>query len=435
MSISQMFILSMRGDTIITKDFTRELKRGTNEIFFRKVNADSEGEEVPPIFNVDGINFIHVKRNNLFFVLTTLDNISPHFYFEIIERILKVIKDQIGDISEEAIRKNFVLIYEILDEIIDCGIPQLSNTEELKNFVFTEPVVLTKIKPSTVIQEMFNKNKKTSDNTKKSVIDPKNPNEIYVDILEKLTVLFNSSGKLINSNVDGCIKMKSYLKNSPELTIVLNDEVDIGKGMYSSGRTNIEDCNFYQTVQTRELETKRTLHLIPPEGEFILMNYRISAEFSPPFKIYSYIEEADYKLSLKLKLQANFSDTFAGGNIVLKFNVPKSSQSVYTELPPKNKLTQKVDYIQTDHIVIWKVPKLQGGSEVSLDTKITLSNNNPKECRKELGPVTVTFDLPNFNISKLQIKELKVNTVDKNYNAKRWVRIITQSNSYVARIA
>ena len=46
-----MFILSMRGDTIITKDFTRELKRGTNEIFFRKVNADSEGEEVPPIFN------------------------------------------------------------------------------------------------------------------------------------------------------------------------------------------------------------------------------------------------------------------------------------------------------------------------------------------------------------------------------------------------
>ena len=151
-----------------------------------------------------------------------------------------------------------------------------------------------------IINKSFNKNKKTSDNTKKSVIDPKNPNEIYVDILEKLTVLFNSSGKLINSNVDGCIKMKSYLKNSPELTIVLNDEVDIGKGMYSSGRTNIEDCNFYQTVQTRELETKRTLHLIPPEGEFILMNYRISAEFSPPFKIYSYIEEADYKLSLKM---------------------------------------------------------------------------------------------------------------------------------------
>ena len=56
-----------------------------------------------------------------------------------------------------------MLIYEILDELIDCGIPQLSNTEEIKNFVFTEPVVLTKIKPSTVIQEMFNKNKKTSD--------------------------------------------------------------------------------------------------------------------------------------------------------------------------------------------------------------------------------------------------------------------------------
>ena len=83
---------------------------------------------------------------------------------------------------------------------------------------------------------------------------------------------------------------------------------------------------------------------------------------------------------------------------------------------------------------MWKVPKLQGGSEASLNTKITLQNNNPKECRNELGPITMSFDLPNFNISKLQIKDLKVNTNDKKYNAARWVRVITKSNSYVARI-
>ena len=112
MSISQIFILSMRGDTIIKKDFRRELQKGTNEIFFRKVNLDAQSEEVPPIFNIDGINYIHVKKQNLYFVLTSLDNVSPHFFFEILERIIKVISDQIGDVSEEAIRKNFVLIYE-----------------------------------------------------------------------------------------------------------------------------------------------------------------------------------------------------------------------------------------------------------------------------------------------------------------------------------
>ena len=434
MSISVLFVLSLRGDTIIYRDFRRDIKRGINEVFFRKVNFFDSDETAPPVFNEDGVNFIYIKRNELYLVIATLDNASPNYFLEILERLMKVISDQCGVLSEESIRKNFVLIYEIIDEMLDFGFPQLSSTEQIKPFVFTEPVVMMK----TSLSNMLRTTTASGENIKRPISqndDGKNKkNEIYVDIIEKITVLFNSSGKLINSDLDGCIKMKSYLKNSPELTIVLNDEVDIGKGMYSSGRTNIEDCNFYQTVQTRELETKRTLHLIPPEGEFILMNYRISAEFSPPFKIYSYIEEADYKLSLKLKLQANFSDSFAGGNIILKFNVPKSAQSVYLELPPKNKLTQKVDYIQTEHIVIWKVPKLQGGAEVSLDTKITLGNNNPRECRKELGPVTMSFDLPNFNISKLQIKELRVNTVDKKYNAKRWVRIITQSNSYVARI-
>jgi AP-4 complex subunit mu-1 len=37
-----------------------------------------------------------------------------------------VIKDFCGVLSEEAIRKNFVMIYEILDEVIDFGHPQLT---------------------------------------------------------------------------------------------------------------------------------------------------------------------------------------------------------------------------------------------------------------------------------------------------------------------
>ena len=35
-----------------------------------------------------------------------------------------------------------------------------------------------------------------------------------------------------------------------------------------------------------------------------------------------------------------------------------------------------------------------------------------------------------FNISSIQIKKLKVNTVDNKYISKRLVKIITHSNSY-----
>jgi AP-4 complex subunit mu-1 len=44
--------------------------------------------------------------------------------------------------KEESIRKNFVLIYEIIDEIIDYGHPQLMTTENIKQFVINEPILM-----------------------------------------------------------------------------------------------------------------------------------------------------------------------------------------------------------------------------------------------------------------------------------------------------
>jgi AP-4 complex subunit mu-1 len=38
-------------------------------------------------------------------------------------------------------------------------------------------------------------------------------------------LIFAGSGSLINSSVDGCIKMKSYLKGNPELKLVMNDDI------------------------------------------------------------------------------------------------------------------------------------------------------------------------------------------------------------------
>lgn len=42
---------------------------------------------------------------------------------EVLQRVQKIIKDFCGILSEESIRKNFVLIYELLDETIDFGYP------------------------------------------------------------------------------------------------------------------------------------------------------------------------------------------------------------------------------------------------------------------------------------------------------------------------
>jgi AP-4 complex subunit mu-1 len=435
MSISQLFILSRRGDSIIYRDFRRDIKK-SNDIFFRNVNFYTEEEIAPPLFNVDGINFIYVKTEDLYIAISTLDNASPNYYLEVLDRLMKVVKDHIGDLTEETIRKNFVLIYEIIDEMIDFGYPQLSDTEQVKQFVFTEPVV--ELKNINTIKEIFNKNTKSNESAKKSITvtnDAKSKNEIFVDIIEKVTCLFSRNGTILSSGIDGCIKMKSYLKNSPELRIVLSDEILVGKTSYGAGRMELSGYNFCQGVRAKDFESQRTLYIVPPEGEFILMNYRINNEFAPPFRLYTIVEESDYKLELRIKLMANFSSNTKAGNIKITFNAPKETQSVYFNVPKQFKETHKVDYNQNEHICTWKIPTMMGGSENTLDVKFTLQVNKPNLFRKELGPIAMAFEIPNFNISHMQIKELKVMANDAKYNAMRWVRMFTKAKSYVTRIA
>lgn len=45
-------------------------------------------------------------------------NVSPAMTLELIERLTKVFKDYCGVLTEESMKKNFILIYELLDEVI-----------------------------------------------------------------------------------------------------------------------------------------------------------------------------------------------------------------------------------------------------------------------------------------------------------------------------
>ena len=60
--ISQFFILSPRGDTIIKKDFRYDVPKVAPEVFFRTVKFwKYDGEKAPPVFNEEGVNYLHIK--------------------------------------------------------------------------------------------------------------------------------------------------------------------------------------------------------------------------------------------------------------------------------------------------------------------------------------------------------------------------------------
>lgn len=440
--ISQFYILSPRGDTIITRDFRGDVVKGTAEIFFRKVKLWHG--DAPPIFNLDGVSYLFIKKNGLYFVATTGQNVSPTAVVELLSKMAKVFKDFCGVLNEESIRKNFVLVYELLDEMLDFGQPQTTNTEHLKSCIHNEAVAVEAPKtglnlpqwnPRTVPSNAVHRPVGPTQNESSS----KKKNEIFVDILERITVLMSANGFVINSAIDGSIQMKSYLAGNPELKLALNEDIQIKNQNLGSfhggyGAVVLDDCNFHECVDLQDFSEFRTLSFYPPDGEFAVMNYRITGDFRAPFKINPFIEQqTPHKIEITIKVRAEIPEQNYGGNMQISCMLPKLTASASTEL--SNQTGQSAEYLTSEHRLVWNIKKFLGGTESSIKIRVTLSSPvaNTQNAHKDVGPISLNFEIPMYNVSNLQVRYLRIAERHKSYNPCRWVRYVTQSSSYVCR--
>ena len=136
---------------------------------------------------------------------------------------------------------------------------------------------------------------------------------------------------------------------------------------------------------------------------------------------------------------------------MIRFPVPKNSATVTPELGPGAQalpaargvaaavtgpapLNQAVEYIAKDKEVVWQIKKFQGQQEHTLRTRITLAGAAPTNLRKEMGPISMSFEIPMYNTSNLQVRYLRIAEAHKSYKPHRWVRYVTSSSSYVCRL-
>ena len=76
--------------------------------------------------------------------------------------------------------------------------------------------------------------------------------------------------------------MKSYLAGNPAIRLALNEDLAVGRQEGNAPRWGtgggdvvmLDDCNFHESVSLDRFETERMLELVPPDGEFALMQYR-----------------------------------------------------------------------------------------------------------------------------------------------------------------
>lgn len=254
--------------------------------------------------------------------------------------------------------------------------------------------------------------------------------EIFVDVVERLTVTFNGGGYMLTSEVDGAIQCKSFLVGNPQIRLALNEDLVVspGAGGASGGGYDarppggcfLDDVTFHEKVSPDKFETDRSLLLTPPAGEFTAMAYRASCPFKPPFRCGIRVAEpAPFKLEVTLLLKADFPSSTTALNVQLRLPLPKNTSHAsvsvgrdVASLQPGGATTTGAPSSQhggaelndSKKELVWSLNRVVGGSEHALRCKATLTVERCSALKKEVGPASLAFALPNHSVSQLQAR-------------------------------
>jgi len=425
---SAIFILDNKGKILINRDYRGDVPMSCAERFISRVMEEEE-LNVKPVFEEDGITYIYIKENNVYLLAVTNRNANAAMIIMFLYRIINVFKEYFKEIEEESIRDNFVIIYELLDEMMDFGYPQTTEPKILQEYITQESYKLdvTDVRPP---QAITNAVSWRSENIKHK------KNEVFLDVMESVNLLVNTNGTVLRSEIVGCIKMKSCLSGMPELRLGLNDRVQFdggGRSRSSSGggprAIEMEDVSFHQCVRLSRFENDRTISFVPPDGEFDLMTYRLNTQIKPLIWIEAVVDKHQHsRIEYMVKARSQFKQRSTANNVIISIPVPEDVDS------PKFKASiGKVSYAPDKNVIIWKIKQFPGGRDFMMRAHFGLPSIHNEENPDERPPVTVSFEIPYFTVSGIQVRYLKI--IERSgYQALPWVRYITKSGDYQIRI-
>uniref|UniRef100_A0A8C9GWZ7 MHD domain-containing protein n=1 Tax=Piliocolobus tephrosceles TaxID=591936 RepID=A0A8C9GWZ7_9PRIM len=464
--ISAIFIIDLKGKVIIKRNYRGEVNTNLTEVFYNCV-IDQEDNLIKPIFHVNGLTYCWVAHNNVYFLAVTPKNSNATLIITFLYKLIQVLKDYFKVLEEESIKDNFVITYELLDEMIDNGFPQLSEVKILREYIKNKAHQLSgnNIKiPSAITNSVSWRNEGIK--YKK--------NEIFLDVVESLNIIISSNGTVLRSEIIGCLKMKSYLSGMPELKLGLNDKLLFNKNINTSTSSNttinpattstssnimsknantteshstahatigstsrsklveLEDIKFHHCVRLSKFENDRTISFIPPDGIFNLMTYRLSTHVKPLFWLDVKISKKSLtKIEYSVKAKSQFKNKSIANNVEFHLPVPADVDS-----PHFQTYIGVVKYYPDKDMLIWKVKQFQGQKEYIMNAQFGLPsvvcNDNRDLYYKR--PVNVKFEIPYFTVSGITVRYLKI--IEKSgYQALPWVRYITQNGDYQVRIS
>ncbi|KAJ2783968.1 AP-1 adaptor complex mu subunit Apm1, partial [Coemansia linderi] len=215
---SSIFILDLKGKPLIARDYRGDIPLSAIERFMPLLEEreDEEGTSLP-VMTENGVTYLHLREKDVYLVALTRKNTNAMTLLQFLHHLSKVFTEYFKTLEEESIRDNFVIIYELLDEMMDYGVPQITEPKILQEYITQESHMLevTPRPPMAVTNAVSWRSEGIS----------YRKNEVFLDVVESINMLVNPTGNVLSSEIQGAIKMKVYLSGMPELRLGLNDKV------------------------------------------------------------------------------------------------------------------------------------------------------------------------------------------------------------------
>lgn len=343
-------------------------------------------------------------------------------------KLIEVFKSYFKDVQEESIRDNFVVIYELLDEMMDFGFPQISESKILRKYI-TQDYKVSEV-PATLPVAATNAVSWRHEGIRHS------RNEVFLDVIEKVNILVSGSGSLLRSEIIGQLVMKSYLTGMPNLKLGLNDRLQFeassagGSGERRGKSVDLEDIKFHQCVRLAKFENDRTISFIPPDGTFELMSYRLNMQVKPPIWVDAVIEQRPTRVDYIVKARTQLKPRAVANNV--KIFIPVLPD---VDTPSFKSSSGKVKYAPDKDAIVWTLKQFKAGRDATMRGHFSLPSIGKHQERENATkrPITLEFEVPYFTISGLQVRFLKV--VEKSgYQASPWVRYKLNAGDYQIRM-
>ncbi|CEJ60305.1 Putative AP-2 complex subunit mu-1 [Penicillium brasilianum] len=442
--LSGILVFNQKGENLIFRAFRSDCRPRLADIFRIQVIANPQVRS--PILTLGSTTFSHVKHENIYLVAVTKSNANAALVFEFLYRLIVLGRSYFGKFDEEAVKNNFVLIYELLDEILDFGYPQNTETDTLKMYITTEGV------KSAIANSPTDSSRITQQATgalswRRSDIKYRK-NEAFVDVIEDVNLLMSATGTVLRADVNGQIVMRAYLTGTPECKFGLNDRLLLDSGSSSSanggrggggisgnkqatraaaGSVTLEDCQFHQCVKLGRFDADRIISFVPPDGEFELMRYRATENVNLPFKVHPIVREiGTTKVEYSVAIKANYSSKLFATNVVVRIPTPLNTAKT-TERTSQG----RAKYEPEQNNIVWKIARFSGQSEYVLNAEATLTSMTHQKAWSR-PPISLSFSILMFTSSGLLVRYLKV-FEKSNYSSVKWVRYMTRAGSYEIR--